>query len=75
MRGAFFFILQCWLLNASLTIRSWPVLSRFDMIFLVRDIREEERDRLICKHVMGVHFEHSSTAGDVRPGDFTEDTT
>jgi DNA replicative helicase MCM subunit Mcm2 (Cdc46/Mcm family) len=35
------------------------VLSRFDMIFLVRDIREEERDRLICQHVMGVHIDHS----------------
>ena len=35
------------------------ILSRFDLIFLVRDIREEERDRLICQHVMGVHI-HSS---------------
>lgn len=32
------------------------ILSRFDLIFLVRDIREEERDRLICQHVMGVHM-------------------
>jgi DNA replication licensing factor MCM5 len=32
------------------------ILSRFDMIFLVRDIREEERDLMICKHVMGVHI-------------------
>lgn len=31
------------------------------MIFLVRDIREEERDRLICQHVMGVHIDHSSS--------------
>jgi DNA replication licensing factor MCM5 len=31
------------------------------MIFLVRDVREEERDRLICQHVMGVHIDHSST--------------
>jgi DNA replicative helicase MCM subunit Mcm2 (Cdc46/Mcm family) len=36
------------------------ILSRFDMIFLVRDIREEERDRLICQHVMGVHISSSS---------------
>jgi DNA replicative helicase MCM subunit Mcm2 (Cdc46/Mcm family) len=36
------------------------ILSRFDMIFLVRDIREEERDRLICQHVMGVHMGASS---------------
>lgn len=32
------------------------ILSRFDLIFLVRDIREEERDRMICQHVMGVHM-------------------
>ena len=32
------------------------ILSRFDMIFLVRDLREEERDLMICKHVMGVHI-------------------
>jgi DNA replication licensing factor MCM5 len=31
------------------------------MIFLVRDIREEERDRMICQHVMGVHIDHSSS--------------
>ncbi|VEU44747.1 unnamed protein product [Pseudo-nitzschia multistriata] len=32
------------------------ILSRFDMIFLVRDVREEERDLMICRHVMGVHI-------------------
>jgi DNA replication licensing factor MCM5 len=32
------------------------------MIFLVRDIREEERDRLICQHVMGVHIDHSASS-------------
>lgn len=37
------------------------ILSRFDMIFLVRDVREEERDRMICKHVMGVHIQNSGT--------------
>lgn len=36
------------------------ILSRFDMIFLVRDIRQEERDRMICQHVMGVHMDHTS---------------
>lgn len=35
------------------------ILSRFDMIFLVRDIRQEERDRMICQHVMGVHMDHA----------------
>lgn len=35
------------------------ILSRFDLIFLVRDIREEERDRMICQHVMGVHINNA----------------
>lgn len=40
------------------------ILSRFDLIFLVRDIREEERDRMICQHVMGVHMHSSAIGGD-----------
>ena len=32
------------------------ILSRFDLIFIVRDVREEERDKAICRHVMGVHM-------------------
>lgn len=39
------------------------ILSRFDMIFLVRDVREEERDRMICRHVMGVHIQNSGGRG------------
>lgn len=39
------------------------ILSRFDLIFLVRDVREEERDRMICKHVMGVHMDNPSNGG------------
>ena len=31
------------------------ILSRFDMIFIVRDIRDEAKDMAIAKHVMGVH--------------------
>eukprot|EP00536_Pseudo-nitzschia_multiseries_P006622 jgi/Psemu1/255529/estExt_Genewise1Plus.C_1440014 len=34
------------------------ILSRFDMIFLVRDVREEERDLMICRHVMGAIAEN-----------------
>lgn len=48
------------------------ILSRFDVIFLVRDIREEERDRLICQHVMGIHIGASNRSdgglGHVRGG-------
>ena len=32
------------------------ILSRFDLIFIVRDIRNEERDSAIARHVMGVHM-------------------
>lgn len=39
------------------------ILSRFDLIFLVRDVREEERDLMICRHVMGIHIQNSGTAG------------
>ena len=41
------------------------ILSRFDMIFLVRDIRQEERDRMICPHVMGVHMDHADSGPEV----------
>jgi hypothetical protein len=33
------------------------ILSRFDLIFIVRDIRDEERDKAIARHVMGVHVD------------------
>lgn len=32
------------------------ILSRFDCIFIVRDIRNQERDRNIARHVLGVHI-------------------
>ncbi|CAM9618588.1 unnamed protein product, partial [Heterosigma akashiwo] len=32
------------------------ILSRFDLIFIVRDIRDEERDKSIARHVMSVHM-------------------
>ena len=37
------------------------ILSRFDLIFLVRDVRDKERDKMICQHVMGVHMNHDSS--------------
>ena len=36
------------------------ILSRFDLIFIVRDIRDEDRDRCIANHVMGVHLNATS---------------
>ena len=36
------------------------ILSRFDLIFIVRDIRNEARDTEIAKHVMRVHIDAST---------------
>ena len=41
------------------------ILSRFDLIFLVRDVRDEARDRMICRHVMGVHIGNSGGQGGI----------
>lgn len=35
------------------------ILSRFDCIFIIRDVRDEGRDLSIAKHVMGVHMRAS----------------
>jgi DNA replication licensing factor MCM5 len=35
------------------------ILSRFDCIFIIRDVRDEERDKNIAKHVLGVHVNSS----------------
>ncbi|KAF3932726.1 hypothetical protein ABW19_dt0204663 [Dactylella cylindrospora] len=32
------------------------ILSRFDMIFIVKDEHDQERDRTIAKHVIGIHM-------------------
>lgn len=37
------------------------ILSRFDCIFIVRDVRDQERDRSIARHVLGVHLNASMT--------------
>lgn len=44
------------------------ILSRFDLIFLVRDVRDEERDRLICRHVMGVHIQSNNSSSNSNNG-------
>lgn len=49
------------------------ILSRFDCIFIVRDVRNVERDISIAKHVMGVHINSSiqevssSSNGEISP--------
>ncbi|MBI5145638.1 MAG: minichromosome maintenance protein MCM [Thaumarchaeota archaeon] len=37
-----------------------PLLTRFDLIFVVRDIPSKERDRNIARHIIGLH-RHSSS--------------
>jgi DNA replication licensing factor MCM5 len=39
------------------------ILSRFDLIFIVRDIRNEARDTEIARHVMRVHVAASTDGG------------
>jgi DNA replication licensing factor MCM5 len=39
------------------------ILSRFDLIFIVRDVRDPVKDRSIAKHVISVHVDASSAAG------------
>jgi len=50
------------------------ILSRFDLIFIVRDVRDEERDKAICRHVMGVHMANNTTAMDAATSPSTEHT-
>ncbi|KAF5384687.1 hypothetical protein D9757_006222 [Collybiopsis confluens] len=37
------------------------ILSRFDMIFIVRDEHDEVRDKAIAKHVMNIHMNRPTT--------------
>lgn len=43
------------------------ILSRFDCIFIVRDVRDIERDRNIARHVLGVHMTASLTDSGIKP--------
>jgi len=44
------------------------ILSRFDMIFIVKDERDETRDRTIAKHVINIHMDQ---VGDGSSGEST----
>jgi DNA replication licensing factor MCM5 len=46
------------------------ILSRFDLIFVVRDVRDEEKDRAIAKHVLGVHI-NCATGTDETEGEYS----
>lgn len=45
------------------------ILSRFDMIFIVKDEHNESRDRTIAKHVLGIHMHGASEQADAE-GEF-----
>ncbi|KAG2146514.1 MCM-domain-containing protein [Suillus bovinus] len=40
------------------------ILSRFDMIFIVKDEHNEQRDRMIAKHVMNIHMNRPNQSTD-----------
>ena len=50
------------------------ILSRFDCIFIVRDIRDETRDRSIARHVLGVHINAGLEASSVNQPDIDAKT-
>jgi len=46
------------------------ILSRFDMMFLVRDVRDPERDFNLAKHLCGLHKgEHVEAEGEIKVGE------
>ncbi|KAG8681619.1 minichromosome maintenance protein 5, partial [Ceratobasidium sp. 395] len=49
------------------------ILSRFDMIFIVRDEHNEARDRAIAKHVMNIHMDRAEDETEVE-GEIDLDT-
>ncbi|EIM83486.1 MCM-domain-containing protein [Stereum hirsutum FP-91666 SS1] len=40
------------------------ILSRFDMIFIIKDEHDETRDRTIAKHVMNIHMNRPNQSAD-----------
>jgi DNA replication licensing factor MCM5 len=44
------------------------ILSRFDLMFIVRDERNDDRDRMIARHVVGVHVTAVDMADDEGSG-------
>lgn len=45
------------------------ILSRFDMIFIVKDEHDENRDTTLAKHVMNLHANALQMTEDTRPGE------
>ncbi|GAB2289125.1 minichromosome maintenance protein 5 [Dionaea muscipula] len=43
------------------------ILSRFDLIFIVKDIRRYDQDKEIASHVVRIHASANATSGDSKP--------
>merc|ERR550532_1155394 len=50
------------------------ILSRFDMIFIVKDEHDENRDMTLAKHVMNIHMNAIQTAEEQREGELDLNT-
>jgi len=50
------------------------ILSRFDMIFIVKDEHDEKRDMTLAKHVMNVHLNAGQTMEDAPEGEIPLNT-
>jgi len=50
------------------------ILSRFDMIFIVKDEHDEGRDTTLAKHVMNIHMNAIQTAEEQREGELDLNT-
>ena len=51
------------------------ILSRFDMIFLIRDRRDQDYDKTVAKHVIEIHFEKSPSSSASNPSSSSSTTT
>lgn len=47
------------------------ILSRFDMIFIVKDEHNENRDKTIAQHVLDVHMNAQKTIEDSVEGELS----
>merc|ERR1711972_1166412 len=49
------------------------ILSRFDCIFIVKDVHEEAKDKRLAKHVMGLHMNALQTGEELQEGELSLD--
>ncbi|XP_026478592.1 DNA replication licensing factor Mcm5-like [Ctenocephalides felis] len=47
------------------------ILSRFDMIFIVKDLHDENRDITLAKHIMNVHLSANKVSAESKEGEFS----